>query len=229
MAELILTSIADGIIGQLRNAAVKEFALLWAIEEELQQLQDTVSTTNGTLAYVEKQQLTDDQVRAWLQRLEDLVYGADDLVDEFSTETLRRQVMVGKTELAKEVRSFFSSSNQLVFRHKIGRQIEGIRKKLDGAANDRKFHLETGPRESNKVVAGEWLETHSFVLKEEVMGRDDDKMAILKLVLDTKTEEKVGVIPIVGVGGLGKTTLTKLVFNDEMVQEQFELIMWVCT
>lgn len=111
----------------------------------------------------------------------------------------------------------------------MGHQIEGIRKKLDRAVNDWKFHLETGPRESNEVLAKDWLETHSFVPKEEVIGRDDDKMAILKLMFDTKTEEKVGLIPIVGVGvgGLGKTTLAELIFNDKMVQKQFELIIWM--
>ncbi|KAF3438105.1 hypothetical protein FNV43_RR20861 [Rhamnella rubrinervis] len=227
MAEAILSSIAEGIIGQLGNAAVKEIGLLWGVEDELDQLEDTMTTIKGVLADAEKQQSHSDQIRIWLQRLEDVVYEADDLVDEFSTEALRRQLMSGRRTL-KQVRTFCSPSNQFFFRHKMGCRIRDIRKKLDVIADDKKFHLESGLGlgHTKLVSPGEW-ETHSFVQKEQVVGRADDKMAIMKLIFDIKTDENIGVIAIVGVGGLGKTTLAQLVFNDEEVREKFELVTWV--
>ena len=59
-------------------------------------------------------------------------------------------------------------------------------------------------------------ETYSFVLEENVVEREDDKKEIIKLLLDTNTVENVSVIPIVGSGGLGKTTLAQLIYNDEI-------------
>ncbi|KAF3680633.1 hypothetical protein FXO37_03212 [Capsicum annuum] len=60
-------------------------------------------------------------------------------------------------------------------------------------------------------------ETYSFVPEGEVIGRNDDKKKIVKFLLDSKVEENVVVISIVGLGGLGKTTLAQCMFNDEMV------------
>lgn len=72
-------------------------------------------------------------------------------------------------------------------------------------------------------------QTHSFVSQEEVIiGRDGDRMKIVETLLDMKTEENVLVVPIVGGGGFGKTTLARLVFYDERVQKHFDLKMWVC-
>ncbi|TYI89480.1 hypothetical protein E1A91_D03G059300v1 [Gossypium mustelinum] len=72
-------------------------------------------------------------------------------------------------------------------------------------------------------------ETIFFVLTSEVIGRDEEKKIIVKMLTqDDPAEEDIPVLPIVGIRGLGKTALTKLVFNDAIVDAHFELKQWVC-
>jgi len=57
-----------------------------------------------------------------------------------------------------------------------------------------------------------------------IYGRDKDKEVILKMVLEDRADgEQVSVIPTVGMGGVGKTSLARSVYNDHKLKEIFNL------
>ncbi|XP_015881847.3 putative disease resistance protein RGA1 [Ziziphus jujuba] len=220
MAEPILSIIAEGIIGWLSSKAVEEVGLLWGVNNELAGLQETIMTIKAVLLDAEEKQAHNHQVRTWLGRLEAVVSDVDDLKDEFSYEAHWQKAMADG-EVMKKVCTFFSASNQVVFRHKLGHKIKAIKERLIAIRDDKPFHLE------EKVVNIEREPTHSYIPENEVIGRDKDRMEILKILLDSNVDENVSVISIVGSGGLGKTTLTQLVYNDDKVKRHFDLRMWV--
>ncbi|KAL7132208.1 hypothetical protein ABFS83_12G056200 [Erythranthe nasuta] len=70
-----------------------------------------------------------------------------------------------------------------------------------------------------------------FIDVSEFRGWDMDNMETLieKLMpVDGSERLSLQVVSLIGVGGIGKTTLAQLTYNDAWVQEYFELKFWIC-
>ncbi|XP_027337887.1 putative disease resistance protein RGA3 [Abrus precatorius] len=107
-------------------------------------------------------------------------------------------------------------------------KIKQIGESFNGVAKEMK-DLNLCPRSIMvKQTDSGWRETCSFVLETDIIGRDDSKKEIISLLRQPHENQKVSVIAIVGLGGLGKTALAQLVYNHLEVQEFFEMQMWVC-
>ena len=71
--------------------------------------------------------------------------------------------------------------------------------------------------------------TTSLVYEPWVFGRDGDKKIILDMLLrDEPIGTNVSVVSIVAMGGMGKTTLARLVYDDAEATKHFNLKAWVC-
>jgi Leucine-rich repeat (LRR) protein len=82
------------------------------------------------------------------------------------------------------------------------------------------------PREPVPIID---RETCSVVTELEVLGREGEREEIVNVLRDTQREmDNISVLSIVGIGGMGKTTLAQLVYNDARVKGHFQLLMWVC-
>ncbi|KAJ7949200.1 NBS-LRR type disease resistance protein [Quillaja saponaria] len=227
-AESVLLGVANKIIGRLGSLALVEIGLLWNVKDEIRKMKKSVTAIKAVLLDAEAKQDTNAGVREWVERLKDAALDADDLLDDFSTEVLHRQLMT-QNKQGKKVRIFFSKSNQLVYAHKMGRKLRKIRERLDEINDDKsKCGLIERSNPQGLVLSRVRKQTHSFILEEEVIGREEEKKTIIDLLLNINVKENVSVVPIVGIGGLGKTTLSQLVYNDKIIQNHFDLKMWVC-
>ncbi|CAN6719035.1 unnamed protein product [Malus baccata var. baccata] len=93
MVEGILFNIAERIIRMLGSFAFQEIGLI-----EFQNLKEIVAGFQAVLLDAEQKQ-ANNEVKLWLQTVEDAVYEANDVLDEFNTEAQRRQMMRGHTKL----------------------------------------------------------------------------------------------------------------------------------
>jgi nitrogen regulatory protein PII len=211
----------------LASAAFHEIGRIYGVRDELERLKNTVESIKAVLLDAEEKQEQNHAVQNWIRRLNDVIHPADDLLDEFFIEDTRHKIEGRKkNKVSKVLHSF--SPNRIAFRHKMACEIEKIRKSFNDVVDEMsKLNLS-----QNVVVVKQCdnisRETGSFVLESDIIGREDNKKEIINFLRQTHRSHNVSLIAIVGIGGLGKTALAQLVYNDEEVQNFFEKKMWVC-
>ncbi|PPR80369.1 hypothetical protein GOBAR_AA40347 [Gossypium barbadense] len=222
MAEAIAFDLAVELITKLSSFTLSQIGLWWHVKDDLDHLNSTISTIKAVLLDAEERSVTSQLVKDWLEKLKYVLYDADDLLDDFSTEVLRKDLM-GGNRLTKEVHLFSQAQTSLLT---VLEWVIKLRLTLiESEAN--MFNLVERDRPvKTSFMSKKRQQTHSF--KDKIIGRDDDKAALLKLMFEFERKENVYVIPILGFGGLGKTALAQFIYNDEIVKNSFELMMFVC-
>ncbi|CAL1362729.1 unnamed protein product [Linum trigynum] len=227
MVEVILFPIGKQILGKLGDFAVQEIGLLGTLKKELKKLDDTVSTIQAVLLDAEEKQKHNDQIKLWLSNLSEAMYDADDLLDDFAThEALQQQQQNNTTCSCSTVVSYLSSlSKRLLYGLKMAHDIKAIRERLDDiSANRTQFNLEHVPPVGSNGDDGDERETISSP-PSCVVGREADKERLISVLLND--DDNTHVISIVGIGGMGKTTLAQLLFEDERIKQTFDARQWV--
>ncbi|XP_077225950.1 disease resistance protein RGA2-like [Tasmannia lanceolata] len=217
---------ADAIISillrQLTSLIQDELQLLGGVKDDVEELQRILPMVLDILPNAEAMAVKNAQLKHWLTNLTDAAYDVDDILTDWALEAQRlRSIGCGIIQVSNTFLPCFQFQ-----RHKIGTRTKKILTRLQKIAKDReRFKLDvttTSPESQERTP------TVSLVNELQVYGRDEDKEKIVKLLLtDVSNENDVLVIAIVGMGGLGKTTLAQLAYNDERVKGHFELRMWV--
>ncbi|XWS65016.1 hypothetical protein CRYUN_Cryun05aG0054500 [Craigia yunnanensis] len=93
MAESFAFNIVENVLVKLATEAYRETSRAWGVQSDFQSLNDLLTAVKAVLLDAEGKQAHDNQLRVWLQKLKDACYDAEDVLDEFEIEALRRQVM----------------------------------------------------------------------------------------------------------------------------------------
>ncbi|XP_070674733.1 putative disease resistance RPP13-like protein 1 [Malus domestica] len=184
-------------------------------------------TLKAVLNDAEEKQIVDRDVGMWLDELKHAVMDAEDLVDEIDTEASRCKA---KDQTKKTQVLNFLSTSRKPFNYKgMNGRIEVLFNKLEDLANQIDILRLIGGVVGGKVSR----RTPTTSVVEDgfcTYGRDGDKEKLKALLLlsDNESSSNFSVVPIFGMGGVGKTTLAQLLYNDEQVTEHFDTNAWVC-
>ncbi|KAH1264397.1 Disease resistance protein RGA2 [Glycine max] len=210
-------AVVEIVLEKLNSLIQKELGLFFGFDEDMKRIASLLTTIKATLEDAEEKKFSNIGIKYWLGKLKDAARILDDILDECGP--------------SNKVQSSYLSSflpKHVVFHYKIVKKMKRVREMLEEISDERnKFNLTEMVLERSRVI--EWRKTTSSITDRQIYGREEDKDKIVNfLVDDAPQSEDLSVYPIVGLGGLGKTTLAQLVFNHKKVVSHFELRFWVC-
>ncbi|KAL5994738.1 hypothetical protein ACLOJK_024791 [Asimina triloba] len=222
MADVVISALVQNILDRVSASASRTIGSLQNTRKEVTKLSHTLSAIRAVLEDAEERQLRESALGIWLGRVRDVAYDADDVLDDFDAEEDDTHMCFRR----------FNPRN-IVSRYKIASRIKDIRERLDEIARDREaFRLEGSRSENGHFGLRQPMQmSSSFIEGTDVLGREEDKNRIVDFLVyedECNSRWDISVICVVGMGGIGKTTLAQLAYNDERVVEHFELRMWVC-
>ncbi|XP_030940263.1 putative disease resistance protein RGA3 [Quercus lobata] len=213
-AEIILNDVMDRLIANVSSLATKHinFELSFKVD-----LLETLFKIKFVLGDAQKRQLSDESMGIWLTELRNVAYDADNVVDKFSYESFWQKVRI-QNQMMDQVCNF-SLCN-------FG-EVKAIKQSLDKIVNDvADFGLRMELVNSIPKISLD-MNTDSLLDDLEVVGRKHDIKKIVNLLINSNNQQVISVLPIVGMAGLGKTTLAKLVYNHELIKKHFDVLVWV--
>ncbi|KAG2670929.1 hypothetical protein I3760_14G109300 [Carya illinoinensis] len=191
----------------------------------LNELKIALLSVNAVFEDAEEKQMANPNVKEWLDELKVAIYDAEDILDEIDTEATRCKLDAEFHTTASKVRKAISTSFK-PFVKEIEPKIKQLLERLESLVRRKDI---IGLKDGIQGKSSQRLPTTSLVEESGICGREDDKEKIINSMFSEDVSgNKSFVIAIVGMGGVGKTTLAQLIYNDKRVKEYFDLKAWAC-
>ncbi|KAK9265817.1 hypothetical protein L1049_021579 [Liquidambar formosana] len=224
----MVDAVVSAAVERLANFLIEEVVFLQGVKDEVEWLKSELATMQSFLKDATEKQVGDKRIGRWISEVRDLAYDSEDVIDSF---ILKMGVTPKRGSLAsiKKCSCIFNANPTNL--HKIGKDIEALKKRMDDIQSRRaKFGIEKiggveeGTSNANRNLR-QLRRTSSHADEEHVVGFDDESALLIDKLL--KGEPQRYVISILGMGGLGKTTLARKLYHDSEVERKFEHRTWI--
>ena len=239
---------ASKLVGILAGMVKEEVEMLLGVPGEMTKLETTLRDLSRILADAERRRIRDRDLamEGWVKELKDAMYDTDDVLDlcRLMEGGGGPSTPISAPRWCCEIPKMFFCFRNPVVAHEIGRKIQAINQQLeDLARRSSRFGfiiqaINSSGDSINNTSNFSSSNTGSVFIQSDVVGEkiEEDKKKIVDMLVKKKdasvgskgnNNDVVVAIAITGMGGIGKTTLAQMVFNDSKVEENFEERIWL--
>ncbi|CAL4989375.1 unnamed protein product [Urochloa decumbens] len=232
---VVLDALASYVLDMLTKMGRDEVQMLFGVSGEIKKMGTKLNDLKNFLADADRRNITDQSVQAWVGELRDAMYEATNILDICQLKAMER----GQSHDAGCLIPLLFCMQNPLHAHKIGSRIKNLNQRLDEI---KKRSLEFGfinlnlyedqsrrvasSRPASRETSGELDE--SSLVGEKIEEDTRNLVEMLTAEDPTKNENnKIMVFAIVGVGGIGKTTLAQKIYNHDIIQQEFPKRIWL--
>ncbi|KAJ4779398.1 Disease resistance family protein [Rhynchospora pubera] len=225
-----MESIVSFVVGKLADLIATEAKLLGGVRDQVKQVETDLTYIKRYLRDADsKRRKGDESAENWLNQLRDVTYRIEDAIDTFYLQLdegrHQKEGSFGKLKMLGH------KLKNVPLQQKLGTELGDIQKEL-GEIFKSKDKYEIKPLQDGDEFKGELRvlpkrrAAYQDVDETEVVGLAADKNNILKLLRREETARRT-VTTIVGPGGIGKTTLARMVYNSAKVYFEYHIMLSV--
>ncbi|XP_066339313.1 disease resistance protein RGA2-like [Miscanthus floridulus] len=231
---VVLDALASYLQDMLLEMAKEEVHLLLGVPGEIEKMGMKLGDLKRFLTDADKRNISDESVKSWVRELRNAMYDATSILDLCQLKMMER----GQScDMGCFNPLLFCMRNPL-HAHDIGNRIKSLNERLDDIEKRSKtfnfINLAFYEDNTKKVES-------SVRARRETTGEDELGVVGEKIEEDTRNlvdlltkkdknvheHKNVMVYAILGVGGIGKTTLAKKIFNHDFIKQEFQKRIWL--
>ncbi|XP_058111971.1 disease resistance protein RPM1-like [Magnolia sinica] len=202
-----------------------EAQLLKGVHGEVCDIRDELDRIKSFLRDADTRQDTDQTLKTWVKQVREIAYDVEDVLDKF---------MLGKALEQHDSQGcidfLYILIKQFMVHHQTASSIQDIKTRI-GMITERKDaytlkRIEQGSSSNN--MSDQWNDPRLnalFIEEAHLVGIDMPRRQLIRWLMNGDSRLKT--ISVVGMGGLGKTTQVKKVYDSQQVKKCFETYAWI--
>ncbi|CAN6176927.1 unnamed protein product [Urochloa humidicola] len=219
----VAVSLGEGALAKIGTEVVEAAPILTDFEHSMKQIEGELSILQAFIGQVRVQKAGDRAFDAWLDQVRDVAHEVEDIIDEYAYLTVQ----------AADTGSFFKRKFHQVKNfaawQKLPTQISQVEARIQRLAEMRnRYGISLGEIDrSDKLQISNQLSADSACLADnsEIVGHADEIGILTQWLLEEKQDRTL--IAILGMGGLGKTTVASSVYKNQKIRRTFDCHAWV--